>query len=103
MKTPLKTFLSTSGYFFFHESGSFEEKIFKAVAMLELDEADRSGLIAAVEELIRSPQSNEEMKAYWESFATGVGFDDAPAIRWWLELLVEALRNDKSRVAPLAK
>lgn len=93
MKTDLKSFLLISGYSFFHETGSFEEKLVKAIKAVELDEADKAGVILALEDLINSPRSDGELKAYWDDLDAGVGFDKPAMVRWWLKLLAETLRK----------
>jgi hypothetical protein len=95
MKTDLKSFLSISGHFFFHGVGTFEEKFFKAIKAVELDETDRVGLIAELEGIVQSPRSDLEMKAFWDQLDAGVGFDEPAMVRWWLTALLEALRNTR--------
>jgi hypothetical protein len=58
-----------------------------------LDESDKAGLILALEQLIHSPRSDGELKAYWDGLDAGVGFDKPAMVRWWLKLLLETLRK----------
>lgn len=60
MKIDLESFLKISGYSFFHETGSFDEKIAKAIEAFELDETDRVGLISTLLALIDSTRTDEE-------------------------------------------
>lgn len=95
MKTELRSFLLISGYHLFHEKGTFEEKKDKAIAALELDDADRSALIVLLTDIINSSRSDKELKNYWDSLGVGVGLDKPKMVRWWLRMLVEALQNSR--------
>lgn len=95
MKTDLKSFLIISADSFFHEAGSFDEKIRKAVAGFDLDHMDRITLISALNEIIKSPQSDEKLESYFNNIGTNIGFENPAMVRWWLQLLVRALLESR--------